>query len=74
MESVLIGELGGMVGTVFGLLAGNVVAAFMHSSFVIPWLWIVMALAICMGVGIFSGYIPATRAAAMDPIECLRYE
>lgn len=74
MESILIGELGGVIGIAAGILVGNIVAAFMHASFVIPWLWMLVALALCMAVGIFSGYIPAKRAAALDPIECLRYE
>lgn len=74
MESVLIGEIGGVIGIVTGIIIGNVVAALMHASFVVPWLWIAVALALCMVVGVFSGYIPAKRAAALDPIECLRYE
>ena len=46
----------------------------MQASFIIPWLWMLVAIVLCMAVGILSGYIPAKRAAALDPIECLRYE
>ena len=74
MESVIIGELGGVIGTVAGIIIGNIIAAVMQASFVIPWLWILLAIVLCMAVGILSGYIPAKRAAALDPIECLRYE
>lgn len=74
MESVIIGQTGGLIGIVAGILIGNIIAAVMQATFVIPWLWMLLAIALCMAVGILSGYIPAKRAAALDPIECLRYE
>ena len=74
MESVIIGQTGGLIGIAAGILIGNIIAAVMQASFVIPWLWMLLAIVLCMAVGILSGYIPAKRAAALDPIECLRYE
>ena len=74
MESVIIGQTGGLIGIAAGILIGNIIAAVMQASFVIPWLWMLLAIALCMAVGILSGYIPAKRAAALNPIECLRYE
>ena len=74
MESVIIGQTGGLIGIDAGILIGNIIAAVMQASFIIPWLWMLLAIALCMAVGILSGYLPAKRAAALDPIECLRYE
>lgn len=74
MESVIIGQTGGLIGIAAGILIGNIIAAVMQASFIIPWLWMLLAIALCMAVGILSGYLPAKRAAALDPIECLRYE
>ena len=74
MESVIIGESGGIIGIAAGIITGNIIAAVMQASFIIPWLWMLVAIVLCMAVGILSGYIPAKRAAALDPIECLRYE
>lgn len=73
-ESILIGQLGGLLGIVFGILVGNVLPIFAGGSFTVPWLWMLLGVAICFLVSIASGYIPATRAAALDPIEALRYE
>ena len=73
-ESVVISQIGCALGVFMGVLAGNLVAMAMKASFIIPWLWILAAIAVCLVVGIASGYIPAVRASRLDPIEALRYE
>ncbi|MFP4471433.1 MAG: ABC transporter permease [Bacteroidota bacterium] len=73
-EAVVIGQLGGIFGIVLGILAGNIVSILTESSFIIPWLWIVIGVLLCFGVALASGILPALKAANLDPIESLRYE
>lgn len=74
IESVTISQIGCVVGIVIGVLVGNIVAMAMNASFIIPWVWICAAIAVCLLVGVASGYVPAVRASKLDPIEALRYE
>jgi putative ABC transport system permease protein len=74
MEAIVICELGGLVGVLFGILGGNATAYFLKLAPVIPVDWIVIGLVICSIVGIVFGTYPAYKAANLDPIESLRYE
>jgi putative ABC transport system permease protein len=73
-ESIVIGQIGGIVGIILGIIIGNVVSLLIGSVFIIPWAWIILGALLCFIVGVLSGYIPANKAANLDPIEALRYE
>ncbi len=73
-EAIAIGQIGGLLGTIFGIAAGNIIAIFAGASFIIPWFWILMAVVLCLIVSVASGFYPANKAANLDPIEALRHE
>ena len=74
IESVVIGQMGGFLGIVLGILAGNGISLWMGSAFIIPWNWIIGGVTLCLMVSFASGVIPAVKAAKLDPIDALRYE
>lgn len=74
VEAIIIGQLGGAVGILLGLIVGNIIAIFFETPFVIPWFWIVVGVSLCAITSVVSGYYPAKRAAALDPIDALRHE
>jgi len=74
MEAVVLCEVGGAFGVVFGVLGGNATAYFLKLTPVVPVDWIILGLVICSIVGIIFGTYPAYKAANLDPIDSLRYE
>lgn len=74
IEAVVICLMGGAMGILFGILLGNAISLMMGGAFIIPWLFIFGGFALCILVGILSGYYPAKKASKLDPVEALRYE
>ena len=75
IEAIVVCLLGGIFGIIMGIAIGNGISRLMKiDAFIIPWLWMLIGLIVCVVVGLISGYYPAWKASKLDPIESLRFE
>jgi putative ABC transport system permease protein len=74
VEALLISLVGGGLGIAAGFGAAEFVRWYRDWPAVVPNDAIAMAFGVAAGIGVFFGYYPARKAAALDPIEALRFE
>ena len=74
LEAIVLSELGGVLGILFGVLGGNGIALWLEIAMVFPWGWALTGLIVCSLIGTGFGWYPAFKASRLDPIEALRYE
>lgn len=75
IEAVVICQMGGIGGIIFGILIGNATSSLIGSGgFIIPWVWIIFGISVGTIVGLVAGVIPAYKASKLDPIDSLRFE
>ena len=74
VESIVMSVLGGAVGLVVGVGGASLVARFTGWSTEVPIQAVALAIGFSAAVGVFFGFYPARKAAALDPIQALRYE
>lgn len=74
IESVIISLTGGLIGILVGTAASEFVVPLFNMPSSIPAWSIYVSFAVCTFIGIVFGYIPARKAANMDPIEAIRHE
>lgn len=74
IEAAMLSISGGIIGVLLGIGISYLVnIAANIPIFIQPWS-IVMSFGVCTFIGIFFGWMPAKRAAMLDPIEAIRYE
>ena len=74
VESIVMSVLGGAVGLAVGVGGAQLLAHFTGWSTSVPVQAVALAIGFSAAVGVFFGYYPARKAAALDPINALRYE
>jgi len=74
IESVIISVIGGLIGILLGIGGAVGLSALSGWNTVVGAASVVLAISVSAGIGIFFGIYPASKAAAMHPIDALRYE
>lgn len=73
-ETIVISQLGGLLGTLMGIGSAYLFSVIIHFDFSIPWNAIIAAFIVTIIVAVVSGLYPALKASKLDPVEALRYE
>jgi putative ABC transport system permease protein len=73
-EAVVLTFLGGFIGIILGWIASIVASHFLSLTTEVSLSAVLLAFGVSAGIGIIFGFYPARRAAALSPIEALRYE
>jgi len=71
-EAVILAVLGGLAGTILGVIATAVYAHIQHWSVQIPALALYGGIGAALAIGAIAGLYPAMRAARLSPTEALR--
>ncbi len=74
IEAVTLSSLGGLIGILLGLGTSTLLSRFAGWPTLTSINAIIIAFLFSAAVGVFFGLYPAKKAAALDPIDALRYE
>src|SRR6186997_2002766 len=74
IESIVLSLTGGFIGIVLGVVISVAIPKLLGWPTLVSSLAIIGSVLFSAAVGIFFGYYPARKAAALDPIDALRYE
>jgi len=73
-EAIILCLAGGLIGLALGVAVTVAISMVLKWTVAIGVGTVVMAIAVSAAVGILFGFVPARRAAALNPIDALRYE
>ncbi|MFR9523423.1 MAG: ABC transporter permease [Rikenellaceae bacterium] len=74
IEAIIISVAGGILGVVLGCVAAWGVNYFASWPVQVESWTILLSFAVCSVTGVFFGWYPAKKAAALNPIDAIRYE
>lgn len=74
IESATVSLIGGIFGILLGCSAAILFGNLLDLSVFPSARAVLLATGVSMAIGIFFGYLPASKAAKLNPIDALRYE
>lgn len=74
LEAVILSALGGIIGIGLGIVATHIVENVMGWPVIVTKDSVVTSFLFCTFIGVFFGWYPAKKAAALNPIDALRHE
>lgn len=75
IEAGTTSAVGGIIGIIFGIVGARMVSMFIDDFTAVPTIQaILLAFGISVAIGVIFGYLPANKAAKLNPIEALRHE
>jgi len=74
VEAVVLSSFGGLIGILLALVASASLAGLLQVPFIFNTPIVLIAFLFSAAVGVVFGYVPARKAARLDPIEALRHE
>ena len=74
IEAVVLSSLGGLLGIVLAMATSVLLTAVLNVPFIFNGSIIIIAFLFSAAVGVIFGYMPAKKAARLNPIDALRYE
>ncbi|MFI3278338.1 MAG: ABC transporter permease [Rikenellaceae bacterium] len=74
IEAIIISISGGVIGVILGYGAALAVKFFAGWPILVESWTILLSFAVCSFTGVFFGWYPAKKAAALNPIDAIRYE
>ena len=74
IESIVISFVGGLIGIALGITISELISKLGGWPVVVTLSSILMSFMFSAIVGLFFGWYPARKAAALNPIDALRYE
>lgn len=72
LESAFICIIGGLIGLILVFLMAKILSGPLNFNVYISYNILVLAISICIGIGLLAGIIPASIAARMDPVVAIR--
>ncbi|MDD5678971.1 MAG: ABC transporter permease [Kiritimatiellae bacterium] len=74
VEAVVVSSCGGLIGIILALASSVALAKILNVPFILNMPIIFIAVLFSAAIGVVFGFVPARKAARLDPIEALRHE